>query len=304
MAAVSRARSRIGRHSPLDAFCRLCLGEGAEHVYTKSGFDLVRCTSCGLVYVRNPPTQEEIEQLYTFASGYHTAFRSFSSPESRTHAARAEQFLRIVRRHSRPGRILDVGCSVGFFLELARAEGWTALGVEMSNDTAQLARERGLDVLTGTLEQASLPSQSFDVVTMWDLLEHVKDPVGTVAIAAEVLKENGLLTLSTPNVAGLFPRLSYRVARWTGHWPHPEPPAHLFQFSKKTIKRLLRQNGLLPIEILDRRIPLAYTFGPRSTLLRNPKRLAYAAVFAPLAFVAPFVGAGDDMLVVARKMTA
>jgi SAM-dependent methyltransferase len=273
-------------------------------MYTKSDFDLVRCTSCGLVYVANPPAEEEIERLYTFASGYHTAFQSWSTPESRTHVARAAQFLRIVRRHTRPGRILDVGCSVGFFLELARAEGWTTLGVEMSNDTAQLARERGLDVLTGTLEQASLPPQSFDVVTMWDLVEHVKDPVATVAIAANLLKEDGLLVLSTPNVGGLFPRLSYRVARWTGHWPHPEPPAHLFQFSKATIKRLLRQNGLLPLEVLDRRIPLAYTFGHRSTLLRDPKRLAYTAVFAPLALLGPLVGAGDDMVVVGRKTTS
>jgi SAM-dependent methyltransferase len=304
MAAVTRARGRIRRSVRVDAVCRLCLCVDAEHVYTKNGFDLVRCSSCGLVYVHNPPTQEEIERLYVFASGYHTAFRSCGSPESRAHAGRAAQFLRIVRRHSRPGRILDVGCSVGFFLELAQGEGWTGLGVEMSNDTATLARERGLDVLTGTLEQAGLPPQSFDVLTMWDLVEHVKDPIATVAVAASVLKEDGLLVLSTPNVAGLFPRLSYRAARWTGRWPHPEPPAHLFQFSKTTITRLLRQNGLLPVEIVDRRIPLAYTFGDPSMLLRDPKRLAYAAVFAPLAFVASLVGAGDDMVVVARKRTA
>jgi 2-polyprenyl-3-methyl-5-hydroxy-6-metoxy-1,4-benzoquinol methylase len=251
--------------------------------------------------VRNPPTRHTIERLYSFASGYHTAFRSESSGESGAHAARAAEFLRIVGCYSRPGKILDVGCSVGFFLERARAEGWTTFGVEISNDTAELARARGLDVFTGTLEEAGLRPESFDVVTMWDALEHVEDPVATIAMAAEVLKEEGLLALSTPNIGGLFPRLSYRAARWTGRWPHPEPPSHLFQFSKTTISRLLSQSGLAPIQILDRRIPLSYTFGDRSLLLREPARLAYAAVFAPVALVAPLARAGDDMLVIARK---
>jgi 2-polyprenyl-3-methyl-5-hydroxy-6-metoxy-1,4-benzoquinol methylase len=304
MAAVTRA-PRVGRgEALLDALCKLCGNRRAQHLYTKNGVELVRCISCGLVYVWNPPTPDAIERLYSFASGYHTVFRSDNSAESRAHAARAVEFLRIVGRYSRPGRILDVGCSAGFFLERARAEGWTTFGVEISSDTAELARGRGLDVFTGTLERTGFRPESFDVVTMWDVLEHLEDPVATIAVTAEVLKEEGLLALSTPNIGGIFPRLSYRAARWTGRWPHPEPPHHLFQFSKATISRLLKQGGLTPIKILDRRAPLSYTFGDRSLLLREPKRLAYAAVFAPVAFVAPLVRGGDDMVVIARKKTA
>jgi hypothetical protein len=115
------------------------------------------------------------------------------------------------------------------------------------------------------------------------------------------VKEEGLVALSTPNIGGIFPRLSYQAARWTGRWPHPEPPSHLFQFSKATIRRLLKQGGLAHVEILDRRIPLSYTFGDRSLLLTRPKRLAYAAMFAPVAFVAPLLHGGDDMVVIAQK---
>jgi 2-polyprenyl-3-methyl-5-hydroxy-6-metoxy-1,4-benzoquinol methylase len=139
---------------------------------------------------------------------------------------------------------------------------------------------------------------------MWDVLEHVADPAATVRSAAEVLKEDGLLALSTPNIGGIFPRLSFRAARWVGRWPHPEPPHHLFQFSKATVSRLLAQGGVTPIQIIDRRAPLSYTFGDRSLLLREPKRLAYAAVFAPIVIVAPLVRAGDDMVVIARKERA
>jgi 2-polyprenyl-3-methyl-5-hydroxy-6-metoxy-1,4-benzoquinol methylase len=303
MLGVTRARRAGWEQALREVLCKLCGSRRAQHLYTKNGFELVRCTSCGLVFVRNPPTRNELERHYSFATGYHTAFRSHTSAASRAHAARAAEFLTIVRRHRPPGSILDVGCSVGFFLERARAEGWTTSGVEISNDTAALARQRGLDVFTGTLEQAGFRAGSFDVVTMWDVLEHLEDPVATVATAADVLKEEGLFVLSTPNIAGLFPRLSYRAARWTNRWPHPEPPSHLFQFSKATIRRLLTQSALAPIEILDRRIPPSYTFGGRSLLLREPKRLAYAAVFAPIAFVAPLVRAGDDMVVIARRKT-
>jgi 2-polyprenyl-3-methyl-5-hydroxy-6-metoxy-1,4-benzoquinol methylase len=304
MVAVTTSKRARGDLALLDGECKLCASRTAQRLYTKNGVELVRCTSCGLVYVWHPPTPDEIERLYTFASGYHTVFCSESSAESRASAARAADFLRIVGRHSRTGKILDVGCSVGFFLARARAEGWTTFGVEISNDTAELARGRGLNVFTGTLEQAGFGPESFDVVTMWDVLEHVQDPVATVAIAAEVLKEEGLVALSTPNIGGTFPRLSYRAARWVGRWPHPEPPHHLFQFSKSTVSRLLTQGGLTPIEIIDRRAPLSYTFGDRSLLLREPMRLAYAAVFAPVALIGPLVRAGDDMVVIARKKSA
>jgi 2-polyprenyl-3-methyl-5-hydroxy-6-metoxy-1,4-benzoquinol methylase len=301
MLAVIRARRAHPDELRVDACCNLCREQRAGLLYTKGGFELVRCVSCGLVYVRNPPTRDDLHRQYSFAAGYHTVFRSDDSAESRAHAARSAEFLRIVRRHSPPGRILDVGCSVGFFLERAQADRWTTVGVELSNDTAELARRKGLEVFTGTLDQAAFPPASFDVVTMWDVVEHLDDPVATVATAADVLKRDGVLALSTPNVEGIFPRLSYRAARWTGRWPHPEPPSHLFQFSKTTISQLLQKTGLEPIEILDRRIPLSYTFGDRSLLLREPKRLAYATVFAPLAFLAPLVHSGDDMVVVARK---
>jgi hypothetical protein len=78
----------------------------------------------------------------------------------------------------------------------------------------------------------------------------------------------------------------------------------LFQFSKSTVSRLLRQGGLTPIQMIDRRAPLSYTFGDRSLLLRQPKRLAYAAVLAPIAFLAPLARGGDDMVVIARKKNA
>jgi hypothetical protein len=106
--------------------------------------------------------------------------------------------------------------------------------------------------------------------------------------------------LLTPNLDGLYPRVSYRLGRRFNHWPAVEPPAHLFQFSTRTVTALLERTGLSVLEIEHKSQPLSYTFGPLRSM-RHPKRLVYAASFAPFAALGPRLGAGDEILVVARK---
>ncbi len=172
----------------------------------------------------------------------------------------------------------------------------------MSPDTASLARDRyGLEILTGTLEETTFPAKRFDAVTLWDVIEHVEDPVKTMSIVYRILKDDGIVAFLTPNVAGLFPKAAYAVARVINYWPHPEPPHHLFQFSKATARRLVTRAGFTVREIVDKRIPLAYTFGGLKGLLRSPMQLAYASCFAPIAALGPLFGAGDSMVVIAQK---
>ena len=173
----------------------------------------------------------------------------------------------------------------------------------MSADTARMARDRfGLDVVTGTLEEGTFPEGRFDVVTLWDVIEHVPDPVKTLSLVHRILKDDGLVMFVTPNVGGLFPKVAYLAARIIRYWPHPEPPHHLFQFSKRTARELARRTGFTVLRILDLRIPIAYTFGRFPSNLRSPKQLLYTLFFAPLAVLGPLVRSGDSMLVVAKKM--
>ena len=109
-----------------------------------------------------------------------------------------------------------------------------------------------------------------------------------------------MVGLLTPNLDGLYPRFSYRFGRRFNHWPAVEPPAHLFQFSTRTVAALLERTGLSVLEIEHECQPLSYTFGPLRSM-RNPKRLAYTAAFAPFAALGPRFDAGDEILVVARK---
>jgi 2-polyprenyl-3-methyl-5-hydroxy-6-metoxy-1,4-benzoquinol methylase len=263
--------------------CNQCGSRESQLLFVKQGYRLVACTRCALAYIDNPPTAEALARHYSAAAGYHDALRD---PQSRAYAEMAgvaRQHLKVVTRSARGGRLLDVGCSTGLFLDEARNIGFDVCGIEFSAASAEFARNRfGVDVMTGAIADADFARESFDVVTMFDVIEHVPDPSADMSTAFNLLKPGGLFIVSTPDIDGLFPRASYTVAHMIDHWPHAEPPSHLFQFSKKTLAAMLRKTGFEPGAVTDTHMPLAYSFGSLTTLARAPKMLVYAAVFAPL----------------------
>ena len=93
----------------------------------------------------------------------------------------------------------------------------------------------------------------------------------------------------------------YKVAKIIRYWPHPEPPYHLYQFSKKTIQKLLQLTGFEVVEIIDEQIPITYSFGNIKCLMKSPKKLLYACIFVPVALLGPMLGSGDIISVVAKK---
>jgi SAM-dependent methyltransferase len=151
--------------------------------------------------------------------------------------------LGVVRRG---GRALDVGCSSGAWLEVVGEAGMRATGVEVGEQTAEDARRRGLDVRTGTLAQvaAELAGEHFDLITFWDVLEHLRDPREELALVAELLAPGGVVAATFPNIGGWYPRITYRLlGKPTGRWEYPELPVHLYDFSPATATRLLERVG-------------------------------------------------------------
>lgn len=268
-------------------------------MWQEDGYDLVRCTHCDLLFVANPPDDQELARLYSFDGGFHTQLADDSDDRSSAADANALHHLDLIERVQRPGRLLDVGCATGRFMSHAKDRGWIVRGVELNDDTAQIARDSGLKVQTGTLADMHT-EESFDAVTMWDVVEHVREPLELLRDAHKRLAPKGCLWLATPNVDGLFPTASLRAANRVGRWPHPEPPYHLSQFSEATLRDALDRAGFAEVDVTHERIPLGYTFGSGRQLISEPKRLAYTAVFAPLALAGPKLGRGDTMVVCAR----
>jgi SAM-dependent methyltransferase len=191
--------------------CPLCGGTARRRLVTKRGWDVVRCRGCGLVYVSPPPSHEELEALYS-AGDYHAALDE--AERRRYFARRLRQVEALACDRTAEGgcatrRLLDVGCSKGHFLELAQASGWQAVGVELNPRAVEEARARGLDVRHGELPGLAFADASFDVVTLFDVIEHTAAPRALLAACHKALRPGGLLVVTTPDVGGLVPRVTY-----------------------------------------------------------------------------------------------
>jgi 2-polyprenyl-3-methyl-5-hydroxy-6-metoxy-1,4-benzoquinol methylase len=282
--------------------CNCCGTTSNEPLFNVKGYALVRCSGCGLAYIANPPSMEELKHLYSAAASYHAELCDPASAAFAQQDRIARRHLAVTRRSRAQGRLLDVGCSIGQFVAHAQKSGFAASGLEMNQTSVEFARAHyGAEVTCGTIHDAPQSAGSIDVLTMFDVIEHVADPLGDLRKAYELVAPGGLAVLSTPNIDGLFPRISMKFAKRLDYWPHPEPPYHLFQFSVQTLAAMVRKAGFDIVETRHYAIDLAYTFGQPATLARSPKRLVYAMLFAPLAVCGPWIGQGDWIYVTARK---
>jgi SAM-dependent methyltransferase len=239
--------------SPVTAACRLCgdtnsqvvIPQGEDYEYgVTDTFDLVRCRRCGLLFLRPEPT---LEQLLTYyPPDYHSYGGAPSSPISNfliqfASKAKAGEITRLI---GPAGRILDVGCAEGReFDHLRRFGDWNFCGVEFNPDIAARGRAKGYDIRPTTLEHADFPPESFDLILMFHLLEHVTDPLTTLNAAWRLLKPGGYLLGEVPNPDSLD-------ARWSGrYWGGWHFPRHLFQYNPAVLHRTLAQGGFRDIHL-------------------------------------------------------
>jgi 2-polyprenyl-3-methyl-5-hydroxy-6-metoxy-1,4-benzoquinol methylase len=240
--------------------CALCEQRRTRLLVVRKGFQVVRCTTCGLVYVSpRPSRQREIEALYT-NHRYSAGQVSHAVSESRMREARW-RLTRVEEHAPSRGRLLDVGCSAGSFLLAAREHGWRVRGIDVSaHAVAHAATTHGLDVRVATLEDAAFPAGAFDVITLFECIEHLPHPSRALRAAHRLLRDGGLLVITTPNVDGFVPRITYQIlGRTIGAWEHPTPPHHLYQFSRRTLDALLRKSGFSVVSSRTRPMGLRFT---------------------------------------------
>ena len=200
----------------------------------------VKCLSCGLIYQNPRPTLAEM------ADHYPPDYESYvSQADLENSTLLLKQAYRygiakrcwFVTRYKSNGRLLDVGCATGIFLQGIQQYGnWEPYGVEVNEQAAHVAQEHGIDIRLGTLEQAGFPDEFFDVVTLWDVLEHLHDPAGSLREIYRILKPDGLLVIRVPNANSWDSRLFGR------YWAGLDAPRHLYVFTPLTLDALLTAN--------------------------------------------------------------
>jgi len=188
---------------------------------------------------------------------------------------------------------------VGFFLAAAAEQGWEGKGVEISAWAVREARQRfGLDVRQGSLETVELPPASFDLITMWDVLEHLPDPKGALLRCGSLLKDGGYLALTTPDTEGFLRKLTGR--KWVEYKKIPE---HIHFFGKATLRALLLQCGFNTVSMISegKYVGLPHLFKRVSELhpLLAPMQLFLRVpLLNKLSF---YVNATNIVMAVARK---
>jgi SAM-dependent methyltransferase len=223
--------------------CALCGGADSELIFTApslrlSGpgnhFDLRRCTKCGLVFMSPRPAPEELAALYQ-PKFYHSPNQKLVQ---RIAGLILGESVSFVQRHAGPSKLLDVGCGNGSFIQGAARAGFDVYGLEpYQSALPNLPESLRTRVLCAPFESADYPAESFDVITLWHVLEHLSGPVETLKRLRVFLKPGGTLILEVPNIAS-------SEARWLGpHWHNLDLPYHFWHFAPETLQSAVQQAG-------------------------------------------------------------
>ena len=205
-------------------------------------FAIVRCRRCGLVYVNPRPGDDELICYYP-DQDYH-CFR-YGAPASPL--APAHHFMRATARANiTRGRVCDIGCGSGQFLASAKASGWHVTGIELNEYARHLCQQVLPEAnFFRSLTDADFPTNDFDAVTMWHVLEHLPSPMVTLRQINRILRPGGILGVAVPN----FGSLERKV--WGKRWIQIAAPIHLYHFEMVTLVRHLENAGFQVVEVLQ-----------------------------------------------------
>ena len=289
---------------PVD--CGLCGAKERRLRFTEGPFSVVTCARCGLTYVT-----PRLRDASLIAQVYDESYWRSGAPKDRGYGdyrrdaplylATYRRRMKVVRRHfARPGRVLDVGCAAGYFLSVMRDEGWRVTGLEPSDAIRPQAEERlGRDAVhAGLLGQVALEPGSFDLVTMWDVIEHIPDVVGAAREVRRLLAPGGKFLIETQDVNSLAARVLGR--RWQ-HYKHAE---HIYHFNARTLADALSRAGF---RVLENRPWLGGKYVSLGFIAERAGKLhpVFSVALAPLRLfsrASVYVNLLDEMIVVAEPV--
>jgi 2-polyprenyl-3-methyl-5-hydroxy-6-metoxy-1,4-benzoquinol methylase len=227
-----------------DVNCNICRSQAKKIISETDLGNIVRCKNCGLFY-RSPRLSDEEET---------SRYKSLSYDDSQgeiLNRSRKGIYLSILKDiGAHKGRLLDVGCADGYFLELAEKRGWEPYGVELSDYYLSKARKKlnKESVFNAPLKRANFPSEYFDAITLLDVLDHLMDPLGEMEEIGRILKKNGMLIVRVRN--GAVHVLLNRLFKKNVFGMMPVSTVfHLYGFDRHTLKIILKKADFINIRI-------------------------------------------------------
>jgi len=216
--------------------CIVCRSK--QHYLLYEG--ILRCSECGHVFADFTPDDSYLWDIYRkdyfFGEEYsnYVADRRVIQKNLRRRLSVLQRFINWEKHN----HLLEIGCAYGFFLDLVRERFKFAVGLDISEDGIRYARERlGVNAYQVDFLQYDCSHRMFDIVCMWDTIEHIRDPHLYIEKISSIVPKDGLLALTTGDIDSLLARLQ------RDRWRMIHPPTHIHYFSRRTIERLLRQYG-------------------------------------------------------------
>lgn len=261
---------------PRDNRCNICNSDGFRiYLRLKDKFvDIVKCKACNTLRAMPYPKIDYTDKKI-YCEHYldnEPVFRMF-----------ADSVINIIARHKKQGRLLDIGCSVGFMLEAASKLGFDAEGLELNKKAVDIALSKKLNVRMCGIEEAGYIKKSLDIIILNHILEHIFNPVEFIQRIAGILKDDGLLIIGVPNHGSLVTHVIKR--RWYG-WGIPE---HVWHFDRISLEYLLSKSGLRIKELIQNSQHYASSKSFKKNLIKS------------IAWLGNKIGKGDQLILVSEK---
>lgn len=296
---MKRTEPDLSRTLPCCPVCNL--NNGIAQKFNKNGCFIYSCSDCGLLFVFPQPEEKDLLAFYSesyFRRGnkYNPKIKSLSyDPNLQNDLMK----MKLLNKYKSSGRLLDVGCAMGGFLKIANEQGFEVEGVEVAETAAQYVKQNlGIKVSNCDLPNANLGAESFDIITLWDVFEHLKNPNPVLAEVHRLLRPGGLVFISTGDASSLWARLSGR------YWQLLTPSQHMFFYTPKSLRKILELNKFSVRKIIHsgKRATLDFilfkaheTFGP----IIGPIR--YLARAIKLDRLQIYMNLGDIMTCIVEK---
>lgn len=224
--------------------CPICQSNSLENLIFKK-FSIYKCLSCETEFIWPQPSLNELNDIYQKEYYKSWGFENGNIAVESLKTASALKYLEIIKKYKKNGKLLDIGCAFGFFLESASKKDYDVYGVELSSYSSKIAKDKfGAKIFSGQLEKAEFPDQYFDIISMIDLLEHAPDPLNFIKEVKRILKLEGILVVITPDTSSFSRKLL-----GSKNWFHYKLE-HLFYFNKKSISFLMKKFNF---EVIDSR---------------------------------------------------
>lgn len=219
--------------------CPVCGKEDYNTWGKVNQYSILRCKDCGLGVTWPFPSEEEMakvnQETYQVEERIHIYLTKqlFFETRYRQYASRIKNFVTT-------GRLLDIGCNIGLFLKVAREEGFSPTGIEINKRCAYFGREKyNVEIFSDYLENIKFASDSFEVITLFDVLEHIPNLSEFIEEVRRIIKPGGLVLVQSPNLNSLMAKLN------KSNWFWLCPPDHLFHFSPGNLSTLLEDHGFI-----------------------------------------------------------